>query len=246
MTFGLLGLLCLMGETGPPAPRAGPALAAGAFGLAVLCKEAAIVWPVVAAAYGWLFRRPRAWRRYLASFVVVGAWAVAFPFILRRLYEGSRPAFVLEFHPAALLTAYAAYLLSFLNLLVPDVDPEKAGWAMPPRVVELAESPAMMLVMAVLLAVLVAALLLARLRPSALGAPARIAAFGLAWFVVATAPFAVLADRLFMRYSYAGHVGLALSVGGVGAAIAQRWRGRARSTAPSAPPGPPIVPGEGN
>jgi hypothetical protein len=109
---------------------------------------------------------------------------------------------------------------------------------MPPRVVELAESPAMVLVMAALIALFVVALMRARLRPSATSAPTRVAALGFAWFVMATAPFAVLADRLFMRYSYAGHAGLALSVGGLAAEVAQRWSAH-RSPAGAAPPPPP-------
>jgi len=230
VTFGLLGLLCLIDEGGSTL-RARDALAAGAFGLAVLCKEAAIVWPAVVATYGWLFRRPRAWRRFLGAFALVGVWAMAYPFIIRRLYDGTRPAFAIDLRPTALLTCYGAYLISFLNPLVPDVDPEKAGWAMPPRVVALAESPAMLLATAASIAVLVLAVVLVRVRPPALSAPTRVAALGFAWFVMATAPFAVLADRLFMRYSYAGHAGLALCVGGLAAGVAQRWRARRSSTA---------------
>ena len=237
VTFGLLGLLCLIADGGAPR-RGGQGLAAGAFGLAVLCKEAAIVWPAVAAAQGWLFHPARAWRRCLAGFVVVGAWALAYPRIIRHLYDATRPSFVIDLGPAALVTRYGAYLLSFLNLLVPNVDPETAGWAMPPRVVELAQSPAIVLVVAALIALFVVALIRARLRPSSVSAPARVAALGFAWFVMATAPFAVLADRLFMRYSYAGHAGLALSVGGLAAGAAQRWR--AHRSAGSAPPSPPL------
>ena len=55
--------------------------------------------------------------------------------------------------------------------------------------------------------------------------PARVAAFGLIWFWVATAPYAVLADRLFMRYSYFGHAGLAVALGGLTASAGPAWAG---------------------
>ena len=43
----------------------------------------------------------------------------------------------------------------------------------------------------------------------------RLVAFGFAWFLIVTAPYAIFADRLFMRYGYLGHAGLALCVGGL-------------------------------
>jgi hypothetical protein len=55
-----------------------------------------------------------------------------------------------------------------------------------------------------------------------------VAAFGLAWFFAGTAPFVVLADRLFIRYSYFGHAGLAVAVGGIASAVTQ-WIRLARS-----------------
>src|SRR5262249_21327569 len=119
--FGLLGLLCLVHEPGR-ATRWPPAAAASAFGLALLCKE-----PAVRAAHGWFFPRPRFWRRCLPGFAVAGAWAAVYPFVLRRLYPEPRPAFTITLHPAALLSHYGAYLLSFPNALVPSVDPERAG-----------------------------------------------------------------------------------------------------------------------
>ena len=51
-----------------------------------------------------------------------------------------------------------------------------------------------------------------------------------------TAPFVVLADRLFIRYTYFGHAGLAVATGGL-AAVAAHWlRGRhpAAADTPSA------------
>jgi hypothetical protein len=72
-----------------------------------------------------------------------------------------------------------------------------------------------------------------------LSPPLRVAVFGVAWFFVATAPYAVLAHRLFIRYTYFGHAGLALAVGGATAAAVesvQVQRARARVASPDPPP----------
>ena len=46
------------------------------------------------------------------------------------------------------------------------------------------------------------------------GAASRAVALGLAWFVLGMAPFVILADRLFLRYTYFAHAGLSLAVTG--------------------------------
>jgi len=43
----------------------------------------------------------------------------------------------------------------------------------------------------------------------------------LAWFLAGTSPFVVLAHRLFIRYTYFGHVGLAIAAGAVTSAVTQ-------------------------
>jgi hypothetical protein len=77
-------------------------------------------------------------------------------------------------------------MLAFLPL-VPGVDPEKAGWAMPPRVVAASQSPAMLVLMASLMTLAAVVMARARLRPSSVGSPGRVAVLGFAWFVAATA-----------------------------------------------------------
>jgi hypothetical protein len=197
-------------------------LALVAFGLALFCKEGAIVWPAIVTVYGWLFDRVEAWRKYVAAWIVAGAWALAYTRILHHLYPAEQPTFTLDWSVAGLLSRYAAYALSMSNSLVPKVDPEGSGWAMPPRVSALSGSAPAILLIAALVVVEVAVLVAARLRPARVGRSLRVAAFGVAWFFAATAPYAVLAHRLFIRYSYFGHAGLALAVGGVAAAVQER------------------------
>lgn len=197
-------------------------LAAVAFGMALFCKEGAIVWPAILTVYGWLFDRVEAWRKYVAAWIVAGAWALAYTRIIHHLYPAEQPTFTLDWSVAGLLSRYAAYALSFFNSLVPKVDPEGSGWAMPPRVGALSGTAPAIVLIAALVVVEVAVLVAARLQPARVGPSLRVAAFGVAWFFAATAPYAILAHRLFIRYSYFGHAGLALAVGGAVAAVHER------------------------
>lgn len=219
--FALLGLLLFV-RARRTERRLPEALALGAFGLALLCKEAAVVWPAILTAYGWLFDRTTAWRKYAGAWIAAAAWLVGYRWIIHLLYPAGTPGFAFDVTAEDLLAHDAAYLLSFLNALVPRVDPEHAGWAMPPRVSALATTAPLLLLTAALLAVEIVLIAAARWRPARVSQPARVVAFGLAWFFAATAPFTVLADRLFMRYGYFGHAGLAVAAGGLAAAVA-RW-----------------------
>ena len=204
-------------------PEAG---AAFVFGLALLCKEAAVVWPALVTAYGWLFDRPAAWRKYVPGWVLAALWVVCYREMVHLLYPAGTPGFTLDFAPSHVLARYGAYLLGILNALVPTVDPEKAGWAIPPHLRAFAASTPLVVAMASLAAVDVVLLVAARWRPQLVGAAARVVAFGLTWFFAGTAPFVVLADRLFIRYTYFGHAGLSVAIGGL-AAVAAHWlRGR--------------------
>ena len=212
-------------------PEAG---AAFVFGLALLCKEAAVVWPALVTAYGWLFDRPAAWRKYVPGWVLAALWVVCYREMVHLLYPAGTPGFTLDFAPSHVLARYGAYLLGILNALVPTVDPEKAGWAIPPHLRAFAASTPLVVAMASLAAVDVVLLVAARWRPQLVGANARVVAFGLTWFFAGTAPFVVLAGRLFIRYTYFGHAGLSVAIGGL-ASVAAHWlRGR-RPAADDAP-----------
>ena len=210
------------------------ALAAFAFGLALLCKEAAVVWPALVTAYGWLFDRSAAWRKYVPGWVLAALWVVCYREMVHLLYPIGTPGFTLDFAPTHVLARYGSYLLGIFNALVPTVDPEKAGWAIPPHLRAFAASTPLVVAMAGLAAVDVVLLVAARWRPQLVGAAARVVAFGLTWFFAGTAPFVVLADRLFIRYTYFGHAGLSVAIGGL-ASVAAHWlRGR-RPAAADAP-----------
>jgi hypothetical protein len=196
--------------------------AAFAFGLALLCKEAAVVWPALLTAYGWLFDRPTAWRKYVPAWVLAALWVLCYREMVHLLYPVGTPGFTFDLAPHHVLARYGAYLLAIFNVLVPAVDPEKAGWAIPPQLTAFGASTPLVVAVACLMAVDAALLVAARWRPHLVGRTTRVAAFGLAWFFAAMAPFVVLADRLFIRYSYFGHAGLAIAAG-AGASAAWQW-----------------------
>ncbi len=219
VTLGLAGLLLLMSARNARG-WVRPVLATAAFAAALLCKEAAVVWPAIVTVYGGLFDDARHWRRYVLAWLPAVAWAAAYPAVIRWLYPSGAVGFAFDLRPLELCQRQAAYLLSFSNLLVPAVDPEKAGWAMPPDIVALAGRPVVAVAVACLGVLMAAVLVRARVRPAHTGPAVRVIAFGGAWFFGANAPFAAFADRLFMRYAYLGHAGLALAIGGAVAALA--------------------------
>jgi hypothetical protein len=173
------------------------------FALALLCKETAVAWPVILLAYARLFDRAGSWPRYLPPLAVAAAWVPIFV-AARRMVGGDEPTgFLYEFSLAVIGRA-AAHALGFSNLLSYST---QLDTPLAPRIETLAASPA---VQAAFVLILLVELLVLVRRPAS--AALRAAAFGFAWFLLAVAPFLIFQDRLFMRYGYFGHAGLAISV----------------------------------
>ncbi len=105
--FSLLGLLLFVSARRRER-RLLEALAVGAFALALLCKEAAVVWPAILTAYGWLFDRSQVWRKYVAAWVVAALWLVCYREMIHLLYASETPGFVFDLTPKGLLARYAA------------------------------------------------------------------------------------------------------------------------------------------
>lgn len=190
------------------------AASAGAFAAALLCKESAVILPAVLLGYAWLLGDRR---RALAAAVaphaaVAAAWAALFVTVFRTVNRQRPTGFAYRPTLDNALTSYAAHLLDFLNPVVVPID----DLALPPRVLALASSGAAHVGL-VLLALASVALATLRLRlPPRAQAPAAAALFGLGWFAAATAPFVLFENRLYMRYSYFGHAGLAWFAGALG------------------------------
>lgn len=175
--------------------------------LALLSKETTLVVPAILLVYGWLYDEGKAWRLYLPPVGMVVIWGVLFITFFRSFTGHAATGFGYTLAPLEVLGNYGAYFLSKANPLAGT-----SGYPiMPALVAELANEWLTALTLALLFA-LAAGLMLVH-RALAVG-PAvwlRPFAFGIAFFSLATAPYAILADRLFMRYSYFGHAGLALA-----------------------------------
>jgi hypothetical protein len=161
------------------------------FALALLSKESAVVLPALLIAYGWLFERFSL--RYLLHPVIAVVWAVLFHWLV-----SGTTGNIYDFGLFNLLRNYAAYALVFSNWLA------QGDLVMPAYVAGLSALASVRLGMALLIAG-AAVMFWARRLPAV--------TFGLLWFLIATSPYVIFDNRLFMRYANLGHAGLALSAG---------------------------------
>jgi len=198
------------------------ALVAGCVGctaLALLSKETASVWPVLFVLAGWLLEERRVRRVHFVPALAVLVWAVLFA-VLRPNGGTYDSGLSWVFSLQLVLVNYAAHFLDFANLLAWPLD----NPVMDRTVLGLAVAWPAQLGVALLLGVGAGAVVLPRLWSPAAHPNVRAALFGLAWFAVLTAPFVFFPDRLYMRYSYPGHAGLALSFAAVGVMLVRSAR----------------------
>jgi len=178
--------------------------------LALFSKEPAVAMVGVLVVYGWLFDRRFQYRAYLVHLLLAAGWAHWFFFRFRGAPDARPVPFQYAFAPGDLLGNYAGYLLDFSNLLVSprEGDPGDLGRT----IASLVESTAFQ--GAVALAALACAfgLVVGRKRGGAHADLVRVVVFGFAFFLLSMAPYAILQERLFLRYSYVGHVGLAIAL----------------------------------
>lgn len=164
------------------------------FCLALLSKEPTVILPGLLLTWGWLFdERDEIWE-WLVHPAIAVVWLTLYFFVIPR--SGIYPT---NFSVLNALRHYAAYVLTFPNWMTRFGDQ-----IMPPRIADAAGTRVAQALVAILAGVDLALVAFRRWR---------VLAFGLAWFFIATLPYAVLDDRLFMRYSYLGHAGLALCIG---------------------------------
>lgn len=207
--------------------RALEAAGLGAVAAALLCKESAVSTVALFALHGLLARWPAAhWRRLAAPVVLAAGWALLCVRMVAS-FEG-RPQTGFEYDAGwGLLARLVGLALLFVNAAV-RVEPD--GEALPAR--EYFEAPHLALPVFVIASGLAAAALglLVHLRGRPLPAAARVAILGAGWFVAAALPYTILLDRLFPRYAFFPHLGLALAAGGLLAvaleAVARAWAAR--------------------
>lgn len=176
------------------------------FALALFSKETAIIVPFIILLYGWFYDSPRAWRHYLAPFIVAIAWAILFVLVFRAISDYEPTGFNYTRSASTILFNYTAHMADFSNLLVNPMD----SVVMPEQVLRFARAGGSQILFLLLVA---AAAIVVWLHPRLqfnLAEDLRVFAFGFVFFLIATVPFVLFEDRLFMRYSYFGHAGLAL------------------------------------
>ena len=189
-------------------------LGLAAFALALLSKESAVALPAIVSAATWLYA-PRAWRRDLLWWGTAAAWALLFAVALRGLSGTADTGYVYDVSPA-IVRRYVGYLLMFPN---GAVDPSDV-WGVPRTLPELAALPAVMApAVAAAVALLLLLALASRLPEGGAGRGTRAMALGGVWFLAGNAPFVVLSDRLFLRYSLFGNAGLALTLAALPAVL---------------------------
>jgi 4-amino-4-deoxy-L-arabinose transferase-like glycosyltransferase len=201
-----------------------------AFGLALLSKETALVFPAILLAYGILYDEKRAWRHYIPPAGLAIIWAVLYITVFRAVTDHEPTGFTYRSGAGHLLTNYAAYLLTFVNLLTHRL----GNMAMVQPVSRVAGTAAVRFFFAACV-IACAAYYIFRARAGRYprgryGAMV----FGFAFFLIALCPYAILESRLFMRYGYAGHAGVAISVGALLYYIVTAIRERSRKEAEGA------------
>ncbi len=172
--------------------------------LALLSKEAKIALIPLLPLYVWLFARPRRWSYLWGAFAATGG-SIGFLLLLQRAMTTYQPTgFTYAIAPATILQNLAAHFWSFSNWLVQ----QDQDVVMPMAVQSMAEAlPGQ----AILLLYLLFSLLLLTFHQH-LPHSGRVFALGGLFFLLAVLPYSFFADRLFMRYGYFSHMGLAMTV----------------------------------
>jgi hypothetical protein len=194
--------------------------------LAVLSKEPAVAVVAVILTYGWLFSGRWTLRPYGVYVALAAGW---WSWLLFSYRTGSQSAVGLNysFHPLNVVHNSLGYFLSFFNFLHPAELSMRFG----DQIQHAALSPAATSVFAFAALVCFVVVLVHKKLRFATSHQVRVIAFAFCFFFIAMLPYAILEDRLFVRYSYVGHAGLSMLVAGVANTIAEivwRWGRRRR------------------
>lgn len=191
---------------------------AGCLALALLSKEVTMTLVFLLLVYLWLFAPRFDWRYLLPPMAVVGLWLFAMTTYIRNAIVGDQPTgFQFTLAPEVILQNGAAHLWSFAYVTAGSAD-NTTNMVMPPRLLQIASS---LWGQAALIGLGLSTVLLLMLK-SKLGPPSRVLALGCAFFTLGVLPFLFFEGRLFMRYGYFAHAGLAIAAAGL-AVRTPRW-----------------------
>jgi hypothetical protein len=182
-------------------------LSAISFCLALFSKEAALVLPALLILYGRLFDDRPTVGPYLLHPLLAVSWLMLFFFVLRPLYGNQPTGFAYDLSLSNLLRNYATYLFGFSNWTMSSMEYYAIPGVIPLGLATFAGTWYIRLFSSLLILLELALFFSPKhLKNQNL----RVIAFGFGWFLITTFPFVIFENRLFMRYSYLGHVGLAL------------------------------------
>lgn len=178
--------------------------------LAILSKETAVAVVGVLWVYGWLFDRRFHYRPYVVHTLIATGWAQWFFFRFRGAPGARAIPYQHTFAPGDVLGNYAGYFLAFSNPLVSPRQgaPDHFGYI----VASLVASSGFQLLMALTVLACGFGVVVARRREGWHADLVRALVFGFAFFLVTMAPYALVQGRLFIRYGFAGHAGLAIAL----------------------------------
>jgi hypothetical protein len=202
------------------------------FVLALLSKESAVALALVVIVYGWLFDEHRNLRPYLIHIALAVGWARWFFFEFRGARDYRIVEFQYSYQPWDLFRNYVSYLLAFFNLLLPPI--KDTTLQLGGKIEAVAKSAFAQVVFALIVLLDAAFVLLHKKVKLKRAQNPRLVAFGFAFFLISMVPYAIFQGRLFLRYSYVGHLGIAIVFSVViSAAVTAIWD-RRRPSAQSA------------
>ena len=177
--------------------------------LALLSKETSVALPGILICFGLLFDNRSNWRHYLWHPIASVIWALLFITVFREIGDSQTSGFNYDFSITNLSNNLTAYILTFSNFLTFIMD----SIAMDSGIAAKAGSWFYRLpVLGLGLACGIYAVFHRRLKDTG-HQSIRLIVFGLMFFFCAIAPYVILQDRLFMRYAYLAHCGLAIAEG---------------------------------
>jgi len=181
------------------------------FVLSLFSKETALAMAGVVVVYGLLFDERGVYRPYAVYALISSLWTVLLFAVFRGLRDYEPTGFLYTFWPAEVARNYVGHALDFFNPLLPAMD--KEGLPFGDRILSMSMSTIARALFAGLVAIEVVLVARSRSISGRYGDSLRRIAFGVAFFLLAMAPYAILKNRLYLRYSYVGHFGLAFAFG---------------------------------
>ena len=195
------------------------------FVLALLSKESSVTMAAVLVVYGWLFDEEWEWRPYLVTVALAVGWARWYFFQFRGAEDYRIVEFTYSFSPPDVIGNYISHAVDFFGFLTGRT--ESLHLPTGDNIGAIAGSVFAQIAFGALALACLVLIVLRRRRDA--GGDYRVAliAFGAAFFLLSMFPYVIVEGRLFTRYSYIGHAGIAVIIG-TSVSLVERTRWFAR------------------